>query len=185
MLDVVLEVSGDALKPANRYRRFLDAAAAACGLARTIASASEDPREHIGSPIDHVGVAIAAFSNQSDVFWNWGVCGTGPLAIDNFMKVVGCRYISRFHSYLRPHSEENPRGLLALLRTLVTALFLFASHNMGLLNRGIQYDRRWAEKPFLPSGHSPLVWLPDANGMRLYVALQHGRLSGFFALIQG
>jgi hypothetical protein len=113
------------------------------------------------------------------------VCGTGPLAIDNFMKVIGCRDISRFHSYLRPHGEENPRGLLVLLRTLITALFWFASHNMGLLNRGIQYDRRWAEKPFLPSGHSLLVCLPDLNAMRLYAALQHDALCRVFLIPQG
>ena len=100
VLDVILEIGGDALQPADRDRRFLDAAAAARGLARTIAGASENSRKHIRSPIDHVGVAIAAFSDQADVFWNWRVRGTGPLAVDNFMKVVGCRDISRFHSYL-------------------------------------------------------------------------------------
>jgi hypothetical protein len=39
----------------------------------------------------------------------------------------------------------------------------FASHNMGLLNRRIQYDRRCAEKPFLLYGYSLLVWPPVVN----------------------
>ena len=45
VLDVVLEVGGDALQPADRDRGFLDAAAAACRLAWTIAGASENSRE--------------------------------------------------------------------------------------------------------------------------------------------
>src|SRR6476659_205042 len=100
MLDVVLEVGGDALPPADRNRGVLDAAAAARRLARTIAGASQDSRKHIRSPIDHVGVAVAALGDQADVFWNGRMRGTGPLAVDHFMKVVGCRDISRFHSYL-------------------------------------------------------------------------------------
>src|SRR6202035_354149 len=64
VLDVVLEIGGDALQPADRDRRFLDAAAAARGLARPIAGASENARKHVRSPIDHVGVAIAAFGDQ-------------------------------------------------------------------------------------------------------------------------
>ena len=100
MGDVVLEVGGDALQAADRDRRLLDAAAAARRLARTIAGASEDSRKHVRLPIDHVGVAVAAFGDQADVFGNGGVRGTGPLAIDHFVKVVGGRNISRFHSYL-------------------------------------------------------------------------------------
>ena len=111
MLDVVLEIGGDALQPADRDGSFLDTAAAACGLARTIAGASENSREHVRSPIDHVGVAIAAFGDQADVFGNWRVRGTGPLAVDYLVKVVGRRDISRFHSYLVPRRDEERRGL--------------------------------------------------------------------------
>src|SRR5882724_3416294 len=100
MLDVVLEVGGDALQAADRDRSFLDTAAAARGLARTVAGASQNSRKHIRSPIDHVGVAIAALGDQADVFWNGCMRGTGPLAVDHFVKVAGCRDISRFHSYL-------------------------------------------------------------------------------------
>jgi hypothetical protein len=100
MFDVVLEVGGDAFQAADRNRSFLDPAAAARGLAGTVAGAAENSRKHIRFPIDHVGVAIAAFGDQSDVFRNGRVRGAGPLAIDHFMKVVGCRNISRFHSIL-------------------------------------------------------------------------------------
>ena len=117
MLDVVLEVGSDALQPADRDRRFLDTAAAAGGLARTIAGAAQDSRKHVRPPIDHVGVAIAAFSDQADVFGNGCVRGTGPLAIDHFVKVVRRRDIGRFHSYL-VRAKTRDRAALLFLRTL-------------------------------------------------------------------
>jgi hypothetical protein len=92
--DVVLEVRGDALQPADRDRLglgglcFLDAAAPACGLARSIARAAEDPREHVRFPVDEIGVGVAACRDQADVLGDWGVGGACPLAIDNFMEVV-------------------------------------------------------------------------------------------------
>src|ERR1700686_323049 len=112
MLYVILEVGGNALQPADRDRGILDTAAAARGLARTIAGASQNSRKHIRSPIDHVGVAVAALGDQADVFWNGCMRGTGPLAVDHFVKVVGCRDISRFHSYL---VRAVARGRAALL----------------------------------------------------------------------
>src|SRR5882757_6254177 len=102
MFDVVLEVGGDALQPADRNRCFLDASAAARRLAGTVAGSPQDSGEHVRLPIDHVGVAITPLSNQPDVLGNGCVCGTGPLAIDYFMKVIRRRDISRFHSYLCP-----------------------------------------------------------------------------------
>src|SRR3954470_20470951 len=117
MLDVVLEVGRDALQPADRNRSVLDAAAAARGLARTIAGASQNSRKHIRPPIDHVGVAVAALGDQADVFWNGCMRGTGPLAVDHFVKVVGCRNISRFHSYLVRAISRKARPYLCL-RTL-------------------------------------------------------------------
>src|SRR6195952_6186522 len=100
MLDVVLEVGCDALQPADRDRSFLDAAATARGLARTVAGAAENSRKHIRFPVDHVSVAITAFGDQTDVFRHGRMRGAGPLAVDHFMKVIGRRNISRFHSYL-------------------------------------------------------------------------------------
>jgi hypothetical protein len=44
---------------------------------------------------------------------------------------------------------------------------------MSLVNRAIEYDRRFTEKPFLLNGHSPLVWDPSFNADRNNVALQH------------
>jgi hypothetical protein len=106
--DVVLVIGGDALEAADCDGIFFDAAAAACGLARAVAGASENPRKHVGLPIDHVGVAVAAFGDQSDVFRDRRVCRTGPLAVDDFVKVVRCRDIGRFHLLL--HLRASPRN---------------------------------------------------------------------------
>lgn len=99
LLDVVLEIRGDALEAADRDRIVLDASATARRLAWTIARAPQDAGEHVRFPIDHVGVAVAALGDQTDVFGDGGMRWTGPLAIDHFVKVVGGRDISRFHSY--------------------------------------------------------------------------------------
>ena len=98
--DVVLEIGGHALEAADRDRSFLNPAAATGRLAWAIAGASENSRKHIRFPIDHVGVAVAAFGDQADIFRDRCVRGAGPLAVDHFMEVVRRRDISRFHSYL-------------------------------------------------------------------------------------
>ena len=112
--DVVLEVGGDALQPADRDRRLLDASAAARRLAWTIAGASQNSGKHVRFPVDHIGVAVAALGDQSDVFGNGSVRRTGPLAIDHFVKVVGGRDIGRFHSYPVRAGSKTPRPFLEL-----------------------------------------------------------------------
>ena len=106
MLNVILEDGGNTFQTTNRHWHYLNATASTNQLAGTIAGAPENSRKHVRSPIDHVGVAVAAFSNQANVFWNRRMRGTGPLAVDNFMEVIGRLDISRFHSYLCP------RGML-------------------------------------------------------------------------
>src|SRR5581483_4265769 len=78
--DVFLVVGGDALQAADRNRVLLDAAAPAGRLARPVAGAAENSRKHVRLPVDHVGVAVAAGGDQTDVFGNGRVGGTGPLA---------------------------------------------------------------------------------------------------------
>ncbi len=130
MLDVVLEVGGDALQAADRNRSFLDAAAAARGLARTIAGASQNSGKHIRFPVDHVGVAVTPLCNQTDVFGNWRVRGAGPLAVDHFVKVVWRRDISRFHSYLVRAINEKRGLIFACERS--TAFLWFLNWIIGL-----------------------------------------------------
>ena len=77
--DVFLEVGGDALQAADRDRlglalpgvaALLDAAAAARGLAGTVAGAPENAGKDVRFPVDEVGVAVAARGDQADVFGN-------------------------------------------------------------------------------------------------------------------
>ena len=106
---VVLEVGGDALEAADRDRLLLafhqglvlDAAAPAGGLAGTVAGAAEDPREDVGLPVDHVGVGVAPVGDQPDVFGDRGVGGAGPLAVDDFMKVVRILDVGRLQTELQ------------------------------------------------------------------------------------
>src|SRR5439155_8077126 len=121
--------------------------------------ASQNSRKHIRSPIDHVGVAVAALGDQADVFWNGRMCGTGPLAIDHFVKVVGCRDISRFHSYL-VRAVTTGRAAFNFCCERSSRRSCGSPAIMDLVNQPIQYDRSCSEKPFLPNGHSPLVWPP-------------------------
>jgi hypothetical protein len=105
--DVRLVVRCDTLEAADGDRlglrgvRFLDAATSARRLARAIASAAENSGEDVGLPIDEIGFAVAACCNQSYVFGDGGMGGTRPLAIDDFVEIVGLLNISRLQSILR------------------------------------------------------------------------------------
>ena len=109
-----LIVRGDALQAADRHglrlrfvlavlgRAFLDAAAAARRLARPVARAPEDSREHVRLPVDEVRVAVAARRDQPDVFGDGSVGRAGPLTIDDFVEIVGVRDIGRLQSLCSP-----------------------------------------------------------------------------------
>ena len=114
--------SGARCRPCSRRRRasggrsrpasFLDAAAPARRLARPVAGASEDSRKHVRLPIDHVGVAVAAFGDQPDVFGHGRVSRAGPLAVDDFVEVVRipqCLLVS-FTPRSRAPSSRIPEG---------------------------------------------------------------------------
>ena len=100
--EALFPVGGDALQSADRDRlglaaaAFLDATAPARRFAGTIAGAPEDSREHVRRPVDHVRVGIAPGRDQADVFGHRGVGRAGPLAIDDFVEVVGDRDVRRF-----------------------------------------------------------------------------------------
>ena len=83
------------LKSITGTLEILEPAAAAGRLARPVAGAAKDSREHIGLPIDHIGVVITACGDQPDVFGDGSVGRAGPLAIDYLVKIVGNFDISR------------------------------------------------------------------------------------------
>ncbi len=105
----LLVVGGDALQPADRHRLRLDAAPPAGGLARPIARPTEDSREDVGVPVDHVGVGVAPGCDQPDVLRYRRVRRAGPLAIDDFVEVGGVADLGRGHA---PPRGKPSRGAL-------------------------------------------------------------------------
>ena len=93
VLDLALIVRRHPLQPADRHRlrlafRILDARAPARRLARPVAGAPEDAREHVRLPIDHVGVGVTLRRDQADVFRHRRVRRTRPLAVDHLVEIV-------------------------------------------------------------------------------------------------
>ena len=88
----------DALQTANRHRLAVQAPAAASGLARPVASAPQNRREDVRLPVQHIGLCVTAQCDQPDIFRHIGVRRTGPLAIDDFMKVVRISDVGGFQS---------------------------------------------------------------------------------------
>src|SRR5262245_468755 len=145
--DVFLVVGGDALQPADRDRlgffgiALFDATAAARGIAGPGKGASENSGKHYGVPVDHVGIAVATRGDQPDIFGDWSVGRAGPLAIDDFMEVVGGPDIGRlqssslvlvlvFASTVRPHCP-----MTAAPSTLREILLLSCRFEKGFLPR--------------------------------------------------
>ena len=88
---------------ATRLRRQIATGApsirvrAACRLAGTVAGPPEDPREHVGLPVGHVGVRVPPLSDQPDVLGDVRVGRTGPLAVDDPMEIVRVRRVGWIH----------------------------------------------------------------------------------------
>src|SRR6516162_10131428 len=151
--DVVLVIGRDALEAADRDGFLLDAPAPAGRLARTIASTSEDAGEYVRLPIDHVGVAVAARRDQSDIFGNRRVSRAGPLTIHDLVEIVWRRNVGGFHLLLcttppAPQSCADPRracirapvweGAPNPARILVdppSKFHRYVTHNSGLSHR--------------------------------------------------
>jgi rhodanese-related sulfurtransferase len=109
--DVALVVGGDALQAADRdrllalaaVRRFvLDAAAPTRRFAGAVAGAPEDAGKDVRHPVDHVGLAVAAGGDQANVFGNGRVGRACPLAIDDFVEIVGDADIGRLQDPDQP-----------------------------------------------------------------------------------
>src|SRR5690606_3331808 len=127
--DVLLEVGGHALEPADRHRlgatpgdfRVLDATAPAGRFTGPVAGPAENAGENVGPPVDHVRIGVAPLRDQADVFGNWGVCRTCPLAIDDLVEVSWIANIrgSHYVSWVpgpgkrgpdRPPARHSPRS---------------------------------------------------------------------------
>ena len=95
--DVFLVVGGDALEAADGDRILLDPPAPASRLARPVAGAPEDAREHVRFPIDHVGVAVATRRDHANIFGHRRVRRARPLAIHDLVEIIRRSNVGRFH----------------------------------------------------------------------------------------
>ena len=95
--DVVLVIGGHALQAADRDGLAVDASTPARRLARTVAGAAQDAREHVRLAIQDVGIVELAVRDHPDVFRNVGVRGARPLTVDDLMVVIRVRSIRPLH----------------------------------------------------------------------------------------
>lgn len=92
-LDIVLVISGHTFEPADGHGLrlvpvvLLHTSPPTGWLARPVAGTSQHTGKDVGHPVDHVGVAVAPLSDQTDVFRNRGVGRAGPLAINNLVEI--------------------------------------------------------------------------------------------------
>src|SRR5690242_15183374 len=68
--------------------------------------AAEDPGEDVRVPVDHVGVVVTPCGDQPDVFGDWSMGRAGPLAIYDFVKVLGRTDISRLQNDFPPRGHR-------------------------------------------------------------------------------
>jgi len=95
MADIALVIGGDALQTADRHRLLFHPAAPAGGLAGAVAGAAKNAGEHVGLPVDHERVGVAAGGDQPDVLRDGRVGGTRPLAVDHLVEVIGITDVGR------------------------------------------------------------------------------------------
>src|ERR1700722_8601522 len=98
--DVVAQIGRHALQAANGDGLAIHAATAAGRLARAIAGAAENRREHVRLPVEHVGIGIAALRDEANVFGNVSVGRTGPLTVHNFVEVVRVADVRGVHTWI-------------------------------------------------------------------------------------
>ena len=101
--DIVAQIRRHALQATDCDGLVLDPAAPAGRFAGPVADATENPREHVRFPVDHVGVGEVTLGDEPDVFRHVGMGRAGPLAIDDPMVITRVRGVGSFHSARRPH----------------------------------------------------------------------------------
>ena len=97
-LYLILVVSGNAFQTTYSHRLFFHPSSPASRLTGPVTSSSEDAREHVGLPVDHVWFRVFSFSDKSNIFWDRGMCRARILTIDYLMEILGILNIRRLHS---------------------------------------------------------------------------------------
>src|SRR5688500_18953381 len=92
-------VGRDALQAADRDRLLLETSTSAGRLAGPVARASQDPREQVRFPVEHVGLGELALRDQADVLGDVGVGRACPLAVHDAVVVLRIRDVGRLHAW--------------------------------------------------------------------------------------
>ena len=93
-------VSRNALQSANGNRLFVKPGSSACWLAWTVTGSTENSRKNVGMTVDEVSVIDPSLGDKPNIFGHVGVSRTSPLAIHDFMEVVGILDIRPLHGRL-------------------------------------------------------------------------------------
>ena len=98
VLHLATVVGSHALEPADGHRLFVHAPPPAGRLARPVAGAAENAREHVRLPVEEVRVREPALRDHPDVFRHVGVRRARPLAVDDLVVVVGVFHLCTVHN---------------------------------------------------------------------------------------
>ena len=121
--NVVFVIGGNAFQTADGDRLAIKTTAAACRLARSIASTAKNGREHIRLTIEHIGVGKTPLRNEPDIFGHIRVCRTGPLAIHNFVEVIWMTDVVCFQDGPRSATASAAYGFVSYIRVDHKSIF--------------------------------------------------------------
>ena len=95
--DVVPEIGGHPLQPADRHGLAVQPHAPADRFAGTVAGPAQDPGEDVGLPVEEVRLGVLPVGDEPDVFGDVGVRRASPLAVDNAVVVARVGGVGWFH----------------------------------------------------------------------------------------
>ena len=96
--DIALVIGADPFQTAYRHGLFFGSHPATGRFAWPIAGTPENAREYVGIPVQHVGFGVTLLGDKPNVFRHRRVRRTRPLAVDDFVEVVGVEYVGRLHN---------------------------------------------------------------------------------------
>ena len=94
--DFLLVVGADPLETTDGNRVFLHPAPPAGRLAGAVADPAQNAREHVGFPVDHIGIVEFFLGDKPDVFRYPCMGGAGKLAVDYPVEIFRIIDIRRF-----------------------------------------------------------------------------------------
>ena len=96
--DVVTVVCGDTFQAADGDGFVFNPAPAASRFTGPVTDPAQDAGENIGFAVQHIRIGELSLRDQPNIARNVGVRGTGPLTVDDLVKVIRIRRIGWLHS---------------------------------------------------------------------------------------